>query len=300
MSKRPFVSIDFHPEDYRRSKYPRVPIKVTQDTPQSSFTMPMPAKSTYKSFKKYKSSKKSKGNGLATKAYVKRLIGANEEHKVNVKSQSGGATMSVSGASQPLYFALFPSIPQDDGVNNRIGNKVKLTKVLMGINPVLNAASVTATTDVPLILQMYLVELRNAAGAATLTQADTDAMFYTNTGTLAGYASGSIHQPSFPVNDEYFKLHKKFEPIKLGWADYTDADNGLYSNNDFCAQFSHTYDITKYYKKILHFGSDAGNGPTNASLFLIVGCQKVDLGVATTNWDAPLIGCNLIYYFTDA
>lgn len=247
------------------------------------------------------SSKKAKAaksaSSLVSKAYVNRAIRRTEEVKINNLVDSQNLTISTTGGTGPRIFWQGPTISAGTSVFNRIGRSVRLRKVEVMINPILNGAAITSAVDVPMIIYPYLIKSRtNATGSLSSTEIDD--MFITSNANGA-FESGSIGMPIYPINKDAFILLKKFPPIKLGFANYT-ATGGISDNNDFNLQSAKIYDVTKFFPKELMFADTASTTPCNCPIYLVVGIQKYNLNTTTTDWDSPLCGVITKFQFTDA
>lgn len=239
-----------------------------------------------------KASKKSNKTKVpkAVKQYVNRKLDEAIEDKFvqyNLDDDMGvgtqGLVLTPSSSTYPLGYKLNTPLSQGTGSNQRVGDMVKLKKVLLKLQLILNGAAQTGTVDVPMCIRMIIAERIDGANSLP-TFTDMNNLFKYNAGTNTPFLSGSglalLNRP----NRELWKVYKD-KVYKLGYATST-LNNGQFTNNDYKMQINDTIDCTRFYnKRVKYSGSTPTENTPSPWVFFFV--QKANLDVTIANWDAP-------------
>lgn len=223
----------------------------------------------------------------AVKKYVKRSIHANVENK-QVNINAGASFGTILESTDMNMYPMLPytglwTIPQGVTVNARIGNQIKIRKIMLNYvlrpNPydaVFNVATVPQEID------MFLGYTKQLPGFAPVA-GDLGNLFQNGAAALAPV--GSLRDIISSVNTDYWHISKRWRH-KLGYASSTgtggNAGNQFFTNNDFKLNVVKKLDITKFCPKTVTF-NDANNTPQGRNLFFFYQSVRADgiIGGAT-------------------
>lgn len=236
------------------------------------------SKKSKKSFRG-KRSYRSRGVSSAVKSYVKRTISGNLENKTAY--DEGVATISAYNVSTSLYafplhpYTAFTEIFQNVGAGARIGNSIKLKKVVLKyiLTPLAYNASLNPT-PVPNIIKLWFGYQKNKP----LERTPATPSFF-QLGSSAVQPTGFLQDLIQATNRDLFKIYTT-RTHKLGWASNNGSGGQIAyqyeSNNDFKMNIMKSMDITRYMTKKVNF-DDANINQTNGhGLFMYATCVRAD------------------------
>lgn len=231
-------------------------------------------KRTYKR-RTYKRKSYARRPTVAMKKYVKREISRNVENKTaqyfNIQQAFYYPASSGLIQENTLEMCLSPTclqIPQGAGQGNRIGNKIKVKKLVM--KGTLNARGYDVSSNPnpkPQQVRCVLFYDKTDPNDLPAPAGDFFQLGSTSTGII-----GELTDMWAPINtDRYRVLAQKY--FKLGYSQYGgtnfNADAQAFSNNDFKYNCNIRWDLTKYYPKLVTF-RDGNTDPSNRALYMQV------------------------------
>jgi len=216
--------------------------------------------------------RKSRGVSLAVKQYVKKAIHTNVENKTQTVNYGGAFGNVVNNPSMHSYpmtpYTGYMTIGQGIAQNQRIGNEIKIRKVMLRY--VLRPLGYNVDSNpfpVPVQVDMFLGRTRLCPGDQPIS-GDFNFLFQNGSSSIAPV--GSLNDLISNPNTDYFTIKKRWSH-KLGYANSQGsgaiAANQYFANNDFKMNVVKKLNITKYYPKTLKF-NDATNQVQGPGLFL--------------------------------
>lgn len=208
--------------------------------------------------------KKSSTISTKVKRYVKAQIHKNIENK-KIFIQQGSAFGSINNNTSMYMFPMLPqsgiwSIPLGVTQGNRIGNKIKIRRVMLRytINPLAYDA-VTNPTCMPCEVDMFLGNVKRYRGELP-TSTDIGSLFDGGSTSYAPVAS--LIDLTSPINTDYWDIKKRWRH-KVGNSDVTgsgaQAGAQFFANNDFKLNVVRTLNITKHCPKTVTFNDSVQN-----------------------------------------
>ena len=230
---------------------------------------------TTKPRRKYKT--RAQASSKMVKSIVKKEIARQAENKEVCAAdnyveiyQSG--TNTITGNT---VYTLTPIIAQSTGENGRVGNSVKLKKLIlrgyMSVYPQ-NTLNVLVNSQIPeqvgqWNVRLFIGRMKNSINAPTT--ADFQQLLRVG-GSTYPFDSALMLSLCRTVNTELFTVYyDKIHKIGMQNGTNTQVSLGIHNNDFKLAKFL-KIDCTKFMRKNLIF-NDNNNLPTNASLFLWAG-----------------------------
>lgn len=210
---------------------------------------------------------------VGVKKYVKRMIHTNQENK-SVQINGGYSFAGVASDPDLNAYPMAPlsaywSINQGVGAGSRIGNDIKLRKVML--NYILRPLPYDVTTNPqpqPMEILLMLGYVKNTPSFAPVA-GDINVMFQSGNTTTGPV--GQLRDIIAIPNTDYWVIKKKWSH-KLGYASVTgtggNAQNQYHSNNDFKLNIVKRMDITKFLPKTVNF-NDANVTTNTKNLFFM-------------------------------
>lgn len=256
----------------------------------------MPPKKGYKRprrayQRKPRAIRKSSAVSSAVKAYVKKAIHVDEENKMintNASDDFGSITNSSTMNMYPILpYVGYSTLSQGVLSNNRIGNEVKIRKVMLKYvlrpNPY-NA--ITNAVPVPQIIDMYLGNVRQTPG---FLPSATDITYLYQLGNTSTAPAGNLNDLIYDINKDFWNVKKRWHH-KIGYSGATgigaNAGNQYFANNDFKFNVVKRLDITKLVTKTMKF-TDAVASLQGPNLFFFYQTVRAD-GQALASTDLPI------------
>lgn len=227
---------------------------------------------------------------LKVKRYVKREIHRLAEDKhisVNNQVAFGNVTESPDLNIYPMMpYPGFISIPQSVLVSGRVGNTIRIKKVMLNYTLVpLPYDAVTNANPQPIICQFFLGNVKNSRGVIPSVVAG-DFNQIVDIGSTSSALAGNLQDLCCEFNRDYWDM-KKVWTHKLGFANYegtgAEVDAQYRSNNDYRLNYVKKLNITKYCPKTVKFndGTNQQQGPNLFFMFQCVGSGGGILGATT-------------------
>lgn len=232
-----------------------------------------------RSFRGRRSRRPRGGVSSAVKSYVKRTISNNLENKTAY--DEGTSVISAYNISTSLYafplhpYTAFTEIAQGVGAGTRVGNKIKLKKVLLKY--ILTPLPYNVTTNpipAPNIIKLWFGYQKNKP----LERTPATPSFF-QLGNIAAQPQGFLQDLIQATNKDLFKIYKT-QTHKLGWS----ANNGTggqsqyqnQQNNDFKMNVMKTINITRYMTKTVNFDDTNLNQTNGHGLYMYATCVRAD------------------------
>jgi len=209
----------------------------------------------------------------AVKNYVKRSIHTAAENK-SVQINGGYSFAGVASDPDLNAYPMCPlsafwSIGQGVGAGSRIGNDIKVRKVML--NYVLRPLPYDAITNPfpqPQEVMLMLGYVKNTPSFAPIA-GDINGLFQSGNTTTGPI--GTLRDIVAVVNTDYWVIKKKWTH-KLGYANYggtgTLPAQQSFANNDFKLNHVRRMDITKFIPKTVNF-NDTNVTVNTRSLFFM-------------------------------
>lgn len=243
-----------------------------------------------------KKATKTTGVSQAVKTYVKRRIHSNIENKV-ANINYGNSFGAINESPDMNMFPMLPyttvwTIPQGTSVAGRIGNQIKIRKVML--NYVLRPNPYDAvfnTTCIPHEIDLYLGYTKQLPG---FLPASGDLDFLYQSGATSLRPAGTLKDIVSSINTDYWHISKRWRH-KLGYSSNNgtgnSATNQSFNNNDFKLNVIQKLDITKFCPKTVTF-NDGTNSPQGKNLFFFYQAIRSD-GLLSGSTTLP---CNIEFW----
>lgn len=253
-----------------------------------------------------KTYKKRSSVSTKIKKYVKREIHKNIEDKhvsINQQVAFGNVTESPDLNVYPVMpYPGYTNIPQSVLVSGRIGNSIKIRKVML--NYTLVSLPYDATTNAipqPIICQFFLGNVRNSRGVIPSVVAG-DFNQIVDVGSTSSALAGNLQDLACEFNKDYWDM-KKVWTHKLGYAAYQGTGNEpnaqFRANNDYKLNHIKKLNITKYCPKIVKF-NDGTNQQQGSNLFFMFQCVASGGGILGSTILPARINYWIHIHFEDA
>lgn len=216
----------------------------------------------------------------AVKSYVKKIVHTNIENKV-ANINYGLSFGAINESPDMNMFPMLPyssvwTIPQGTSVAGRIGNQIKIRKVMLSYvlrpNPY---DAVFNTSCIPHEIDMYLGYTKQLPGFMPGT-ADLDFLYQSGATSLR--PAGTLKDIVSSINTDYWGISKRWRH-KIGYSSNNgtgnSANNQSFNNNDFKLNVIKKLDITKFCPKTVTF-NDAGQNPQGRNLFFFFQAVRAD------------------------
>lgn len=168
-------------------------------------------------------------------------------------------------------------IPLGTAQNQRIGNDIRIKKVMLRANFTVRPVDVgTNPTPIPQIVKIYF-GYSKPQSAIPRQGLPFNANSFFKFGGSATSPTGTVNDLTRVINTDLYTIVKKSPNMKLGNSAYYQGNANAqdWNNNDFNMFKTYTADLTKFYIKNQKFnGSD--NGSSNRGLDMYVTCVPAD------------------------
>jgi len=174
-------------------------------------------------------------------------------------------------------------IPLGNRSNQRIGNDIRIKKVMLKMNFIGEGVSADNPIPKPQILKLYFGYSKPEVGRSRQSLPVTADAFFKFGG--AGLTpSGDVGDLNRDINTDLYTIVKKSRNMKLGNSAYYQSNTNVqdWNNNDFSMFKTYSADLTKFYIKNQKFYA-LDSGSTNRGLFMYVTCVPCD-GTTSTNF----------------
>ena len=236
------------------------------------------------------------GVSSAVKLYVNRTIHRDQENKsanFNFNVDFGNILQNTTMNMVPLLPYLgYGSIPQGITQGSRIGNEIKIRKLML--NYVLHPTAYNATTNpfpAPIELDMFLGYVKIEPGILP-GLSDLGNLF--QAGSVSFPPVGGLNDLVSTVNTDYWHISKRWRH-KIGYSNYSGTGSNpvpnYYTNNDFKLNVVKKLDITKFVSKTLKF-NDSNNTLQGKNLFFFYQAVNAQ-GTLNTSGMTP---CRIDYW----
>lgn len=196
---------------------------------------------------------------------VKTVISRMAENKVQNHSdylslQGYGATNWGLTITPMTPDTLYMTILQGAGQGQRIGNSIRVKSLrLTGLIRALPYSALTNPNPTPIYVKLLFLTRKDAP--TELYNSLTDVLQLGNDSVSPG-ASSQLERMQRPVNTDVWTYHTS-RTFKVGYSSYSgtsaDADQQVYSNNDFKMNHFVNIDLTKYCTKNIKFDDNTAN-----------------------------------------
>lgn len=227
----------------------------------------------------------------AVKAYVKKAIHVDEENKMintNASDDFGSITNSSTMNMYPILpYVGYSTLSQGVLSNNRIGNEVKIRKVMLKYVLRPNPYDVTTNTvPIPQVVDMYLGYVKQSPG---FLPSATDLTYLFQNGSSSTAPAGNLNDLIYDINKDFWNVKKRWQH-KIGYSAMTgtggNAGNQYFQNNDFKFNVVKKLNITKHVTKTMKF-TDAVASLQGTNLFFFYQTLRAD-GLATGATQTPV------------
>lgn len=233
------------------------------------------------------------GVSLAVKKYVSRTIHRDQENKqTNIQTSDNFGSITENSAMNMypvMPYIGYSTISQGVTQNTRIGNEIKIRKVMLKYVIYPNAYNVTTNTSpIPMEIDMFLGYVKQTPGY--IPQAiDIQSLF--QSGSTSFTPTGNLTDLIAQPNNDYWCIKKRWGH-KVGFSTATGtgsvAGHQYFANNDFKYNVVRKMDITKFCPKTLKF-NDSLNTLQGKGLFFFYQAVRADgLGWASTQLPAHI------------
>ncbi len=190
-------------------------------------------------------------------------------------------------------------IPLGTAQNQRIGNNIRIKKVMLRMNFTLNGVDALGNPiPKPQIVKVMFGYSKSELGRSRQSL-PPDALKLYKFGGSAVDPAGDVRDLNQIINTDLYTIVKKSRNIKIGNSAYFQGQGAQqdFNNNDFGMFKSYSADLTKFYHKNQHFYS-SDTGSSNRGLYMYI--TTVD-ATGETSTSFPLT-CNyeLIVSYTDS
>jgi len=220
--------------------------------------------------RRYKTQKVSKPLKIA----IERVITRNEEKKTNNFYSNGNSIQGVAGggwSTSPIPICPNSTgfqIPQGTGQGQRIGNQIKVKKMILKVILQANPYNLT-TNPTPQPFQCRMILMKDKLGP-TSTPTNLTTELFNSSSTSIGPTNDLVDM-LLPINKDRYQIYFD-EVIKVGPQFYTgsgqNANYGSGSNNDFLLNPLIEVDCTKFIPSKVQF-DDTSSNPTSHGLWLL-------------------------------
>ena len=230
---------------------------------------------------------------------VKKIIHSQLENKVSTGYNANQSIAYAGSVTDPTRLILVPAITQGAGVNQRIGNTVRVVKAMVrGFVNLKPYAAVGNQQLVPLYVKMWLCRRvdTNLTQASAPTTTDY-AQFFQQGNSVLPFQSNMLDMLLF-TNKDYWTVFKT-KTIQLGTLTNPSGSNStlLAGNSNVSVPFS--FDLTKHLGLLKFNDNNASYLPTNKELFLVFQCVPAD-GSTLGALDATEYHYTVEYQYEDA
>jgi len=210
---------------------------------------------------------------VAVKKYVKRTVAANTENKcvqINAGAGFGNVLESPDLNAHPMLpITGIWTIPQGIGQGGRIGNEIKIKKVML--NYIIYPRGYDVISNVapqPCEIDLYLGYVR---GTPNVLPTSTDVSILYQNGSSFAAPQGGLRDLVSIVNKDYWVIKKRWTH-KVGFSSNNGTGNlagfQSFNNNDFKLNVMRKLDITKFVPKTVRF-NDSQNTSLSKNLFFM-------------------------------
>lgn len=228
------------------------------------------------------------------KAAVNKLINSKKEKKFATRF-SGDVGFNSSISATEVY-QLVPALPQGVGQNQRIGDSVRPTSLIVNV-------SIRATGYQSALVAMgrlFIIEdLTNSTAQGITVNPDMNQLL--DAGNNVHAYDGTHQWEMVPVNRNRFKVHtdKTFK-IEKGYGEEANVGNSYISPQQCISTHQqYHFKIRVPLKKVWKYDNDADSYPSNQSIWLCMGYVNAS-GTVDVTTQAISATFNSAVYFTDA
>jgi len=226
------------------------------------------------------------GVSSAVKKYVKRTLSASTENKcvqVNAGQGFGNVLESPDLNAYPMLpITGYWTIAQGIGQGSRIGNEIKIKKVML--NYIISPRPYDATSNSvpqPCEIDLYLGYVRGTPSTIP-TSIDINNLF--QNGNSFSAPVGTLRDLVSVVNKDYWIIKKRWRH-KVGFASNNGTGSSAafqsFNNNDFKLNAIRKLDITQHVAKTVRF-NDSQNTALSKNLFFMYQAVASGGGVFTS------------------
>nr|AGA18244.1 hypothetical protein [uncultured marine virus] len=164
------------------------------------------------------------------------------------------------------------SIPQGVQDSQRIGNQIRVKKVMLKANFIPVPVTGENVIPRPQIIKVYFGYVKSQVGVARGELPSAALDFFKVAGTNAP-PQGDVRDLNKTINNDLYTIVKKSKNIKVGNSAYFQGQGADqdFNNNDFNLFQSYSADLTKFYHKNQKF-NEADAGSSNRGLYMYVTC----------------------------
>jgi len=189
-------------------------------------------------------------------------------------------------------------IPLGTAQNQRIGNNLRIKKVMLKMNFIPEGVSPDNAVPKPQIVKVYFGYSKPEVGRSRQSLPVTAGSLFKFGGSAVS-PGGDVGDLNRIINTDLFTIVKKSRNMKLGNSAYYQSNTNQqdWNNNDFSMFKTYSADLTKFYPKNQHFYAN-DSGSSNRGLFMYVTTVPCD-GTTSTNFT---VSCNyeLCISYTDS
>lgn len=221
----------------------------------------------------------------------------------NVLTQIGTAAWTNSNVYSLTPGTNGAQISQGTGQGDRIGNKIKIRKVLLSFIITPSVYNVTVNpTPTPQDIMVTIFKIKSAPGVFPTAQ--TTLTNYTQSGDSAASLVGSLTDCIGQVNkDQYTELYRGI--YKVGYQAFVATPGGAVANsywasNDYkLNKLVNSWDVTKYVTKNVDY-PDTSTTPQSDYVFIMFNPCNCDGTAAVVNNSPDYLSIGINTYYTDA
>lgn len=195
-------------------------------------------------------------------------------------------------------YASYLAISQGTGESDRVGNRLKIKRIMFkGI--ILPTAYNVTSNPVPRPSEIIMWIYHSRDDPTTLTAPD-NSFLELNNGSQA--LSGNLFDTIAPVNNDKWVLHKR-KVFKIGFAEYggtgTTASQQSFANNDFKYNRKFSINVTKYAVKHVKY-NDNTTTPSTRGVFCVMQAVSATGGGYTSAYIPAEMSYTLTMEYEDA
>lgn len=164
------------------------------------------------------------------------------------------------------------SITQGPGDSQRIGNNIRIKKVMLKANFLPVPVTGENVIPKPQIIKVYFGYSKSQLGISR-GELPSSALDFFKVGGVNAAPQGDVRDLNKTINNDLYTIVKRSRNIKIGNSRYFQSQlaDQDYNNNDFSLFQSYSADLTKFYHKNQKFNeTDAGS--SNRGLYMYVTC----------------------------
>lgn len=227
----------------------------------------------------------------------------------HMRNSSGGVDLgtyvgfnnAIGGTSE--QYSVLPNVKQGAGDNQRLGDKIKPTKIRVQASFALPSNAINSQISRDIIVDVFFLTAKAVKDAYNYSAVPITELLNLGDGTTQAY-DGTEVVSMLPVMSDYFTVLKKYSfRLQKGAGDLngiTPTAGGIMSPTPKSFH-KISFTLPKKSCPTLKYGVDTREDPSNFYPFMVVGCRFAD-STSTNTTGIPLVWCTALtdMWFKDA